>query len=290
MNTYFLPLLFTAIALGILFPGGEALKPILPVLLGMLLFFNFYTIDIRWAHFLRKEILFYALIVLGILPALVVTTTKFLPAPFQLGIFLTTISPSAVSGSIVVGIIGGSLELSIANTVIFNLLSPFSYTLLTNVYFDTRDLQVSSGQTLLNLILLIGIPFVLSMFCKRAASLNRPLHKLAGYTRMLFIFIVFMAISASSRQLRHIPLQELASVIGVIFLIVAIFYASGLLLGKDERTKRALAVNMGQKNNSLCIWLALTNFGPLAAIPATVYIIMQHIFNSLLIFLFTRRK
>lgn len=289
MSKYFLPTLFTAIALGILFPGGEALKPILPVLLGILLFFNFYTIDIRWAHFFRKEIALYALVVLGILPAIVVIVTKFLPTPFQLGIFLTTISPAAVSGSIVVGIIGGSLELSIANTVIFNLLAPFSYTILTNLYFDANDLQVSSGQIILNLILLIGIPFGLSMFCKRMASLNRPLHKLSAYTRILFIFIVFMAISASSRQLRHIPLHELASVIGVIFMVVAIFYASGLLLGKDDRTKRALAVNMGQKNNSLCIWLALSNFGPLAAIPATVYIIMQHIFNSLLIFHFARK-
>ena len=290
MNKLFLPILFTAIALGILFPGGEALKPILPVLLGILLFFNFYTIDIRWAHFLRKEIGLYCLVVLGILPALVAMTTKFLPVPFQLGVFLTTISPAAVSGSIVVGIIGGSLELSIANTVIFNLLSPFSYTILTNLYFDARDLQVSSGETILNLILLIGIPFGFSMFCKKIASLSRPLHKLSAYTRILFIFIVFMAISASSRQLRHIPVQELASLIGVIFLIVGTFYASGLLLGKDDRTKRALAVNMGQKNNSLCIWLALSNFGPLAAIPATVYIIVQHIFNSLLIFLFARQK
>ncbi|MDY0095170.1 MAG: bile acid:sodium symporter [Candidatus Vecturithrix sp.] len=290
MNKLFLPILFTAITLGILFPGGEALKPILPVLLGILLFFNFYTIDIRWAHFLRKEIALYALIVLGILPALVVTTTQFLPVPFQVGIFLTTISPAAVSGSIVVGIIGGSLELSIANTVIFNLLSPFSYAILTNAYFNARDLQVSSGEIILDLILLIGIPFGLSMLCKKIAILSRPLHKLSTYTRWLFIFIVFMAISASSRQLRHIHFQELASVIGVIFLIVAIFYASGLLLGKDDRTKRALAVNMGQKNNSLCIWLALSNFGPLAAIPATVYIIMQHIFNSLLIFRFARRK
>ncbi len=30
MNRLFLPILFTAIALGILFTGGEVLKPILP--------------------------------------------------------------------------------------------------------------------------------------------------------------------------------------------------------------------------------------------------------------------
>ena len=290
MKKFFLPLLFTGIILGILFPGGQALKPVLPILLGILLFFNFYTIDIRWAHFLRKEILIYLLIVLGIMPALVVMTTTFLPQEFRLGIFLAAISPAAVSGSIVVGIIGGSLELSIANTVIFNLLSPFSYTLLTNLYFDTSDLQVSSEQIILKLILLIGLPFGASMGCKQIAFLTKPLHKLAAYTRFLFIFIVFMAVSASSQELRHIPFQDLAGVVVVTFLVAALFYASGLLLGKDDLAKRALAVNIGQKNNSLCIWLALSNFGPLTAIPATVYIIVQHILNSVLIFHFARRR
>ncbi|GAK57444.1 sodium Bile acid symporter family protein [Candidatus Vecturithrix granuli] len=289
MKRFFLPILFTIILLGILFPGGEALKPILPILLGTLLFFNFYNIDIRGKHFFRQEIVIYFVIVLGILPALVVMTTKFLPSPFQLGIFLTTISPAAVSGSIVVGMIGGSLELSIANTVIFNLLSPLSYTILTKLYFDTTELNVSSAQIIVNLVLMIGIPFGASLICKRLSSLSRPLRILSSYINILFVLIVFMAISSSSKQLRTIPIRELGSVIGMTVLIVAIFYTLGLLLGKDDRTKRALAVNMGQKNNSLCIWLALSSFGPLAAIPATVYIIIQHIFNSLLIFLFTRR-
>lgn len=289
MKNFFLPLLFTAIALGLLFPGGQALKPALPVLLGTLLFFNFYTIDIQWAHFLRKELLIYLLIVLGILPALVVTTTSFLPPEFRLGVFLVAITPAAISGPLVVGIIGGSPELSIANTVLFALLSPLSYTFLTGLYFDAADLRVSSQQIIMKLMLLIGLPFGLSLACKKIRSLTSPLHRLAAYSRLFFVLIVFTAISASSQELRGIPLQELAGLILVMLGIAVILYASGFLLGKDAQTKRALAVSMGLKNASLCIWLALSNFSPLTAIPATVYIIIQHSMNSLLIFHFSRK-
>jgi predicted Na+-dependent transporter len=75
----------------------------------------------------------------------------------------------------------------------------------------------------------------------------------------------------------------------VIVLIAAGLYTLGWVLGKSLESKKTLAITMGHKNISLCIWLALSNFDPLAAIPPTAYIITQHIFNSLLIFIFSRQ-
>jgi predicted Na+-dependent transporter len=45
---------------------------------------------------------------------------------------------------------------------------------------------------------------------------------------------------------------------------------------------------MGQKNTGLCILVTMTNFSPIAAIPATIYIIVHHLINSLLIFIYNK--
>lgn len=290
MKKFFLPLLLTSIVLGILVPVGQHLKPALPVLLGSLMFFNFYSINVERKHFLRREILIYLLVVLVFFPGLVFIITKHLSFPFRVGLFLAAISPAAISGSIVVRMLEGNMELSVANTVIYNLLSPFSYTVLTKLYFHTSELNISAGTIIVKLLLLVFIPFLLSEFAKKVPKFARPLHAISSYMNFLFLFIVFISISASSRQLQTIPRYELLLLIAFVVIVAIVLYGSGLIFGQDIGSKKALAINMGQKNNSLCIWLALSNFDPLTAIPPTVYIIIHHLINSLLIFHFSRSK
>ena len=290
MKKFFLPLLFTAIILGILSPFGQHLKPILPVLLSTLLFFNFYCMTFEKHHFFQRETLLYFLIVLVIGPYLIFPITTSFSEPFRLGILLTVITPSAISGTIVVGIIGGDRGLSVANILIYNLLSPFSYSFLMKLYFQTGDLQIPIGKIITKLFLLVFIPFVLSLLFKRIHQLTHPLHVVASYANFLFLLIVFTAISSSFQQLRTIPGRELFGVIVFIFFVAGGYYLLGFISGRNLVSKKALAVTIGQRNLSLCIWLALSNFGSLAAIPPTVYIIIQHIFNSLLILIFSRQS
>jgi BASS family bile acid:Na+ symporter len=289
MKKLFLPLLFVAIVLGFILPGGQYLKPLLPWLLSTLLFFNFYVISFERKQIVQTGILLYFLIVLLVVPLLLFLATKSVSPSFRIGLFLTAITPSAISGPIVVTMLEGNFGLSIANTVVYNLFSPLSYTLLTKLYFNTSDLNVDFEQMILKLLVLICIPFGLALVAKRISRLTRPLQTIASYINILFLFIVFSAVSASSGRLQTISGTELLFVLLAVCLVVMALYLSGFLLGQDWESKKALAVSMGHKNNSLCIWLAVANFDPLAAIPPTVYIIVQHSVNALLILFFTRR-
>lgn len=290
MKRYFLPLLLATVVLAILFPIGEHLKPILPFLLATLLFFNFYSINFERENFYQWEILFYLLLVLLIMPGIVFVATRSFSFPFRVGIFLITITPAAISSPIVIRVLGGNMELAVANTVLYNLLAPLSYTVLTKVYFQQSGLHVPVKNILIKLCLLVGIPFVLALVIKRIPRLAPPLRKISAYINILFLLMVFTAISSSAGRIRAVPKSELLFVFLATLLIALSFYSGGLLLGRSQASKKALTVNMGQKNASLCIWLALSNFDPLTAIPAAVYIIIHHFLNSLLIFIFSRKK
>ncbi len=290
MKKYFLPLLFTAIALGILFPAGRHFKPIIPFLLSTLLFFNFYHMKFEVHHFFQRGTLIYFLLVLLLFPWLISTATRTLPEPFRIGIFLSGISPAAISGPVIVGFIKGSREISVANAIIFNLLAPFSYIVLMKLYFHTGDLNIPLWPLMSKLILMVFLPFVLSLTLKRSRRLDRPIQRISAYTGVFFLLMIYTAISSSSLPLRQVPGKDLLLLVGMIFLIAGSFYLSGFLFGGTLDAKKALAVNMGQKNCSLCIWLALANFGPLTAIPPTIYIITHHLLNSSLIFYFSRER
>ncbi len=290
MKKSFLPLLFTTIALGILLPIGEHLKLLLPGFLSTLLFFNFYQMTFERDHFFQPETWRYALGALLIAPCLVFFTTGFLPTSFRHGLFLATISPAAISGTVVVGIIGGSRELSVANIVIYNLLSPFSYTFLMGLFFHADDLYVPIRPIVTKLVLMVFVPFILSLVLKRIKRAAPLLQTLSSYTNILFLLMIFTAVSSSSLHLRTVPGNELLVLAGLVFMIAGGFYLFGFLMGTRPASGKALIVNLGQKNHSLCIWLALSNFGPLAAVPPTIYIIVQHIYNSLLMYIVSRQK
>lgn len=282
--------MFATIILAILFPVGQHLKPFLPILLAVLLFFNFYSINFERKHFFQREILIYFLVVLVIFPGLVFIATKHISPHFRIGIFLTTITPAAISGSIVVRLLEGNMGISVANILLYNLLSPLSYSILTKLYFNKSELTIPAEQIIVKLLLLLFIPFLLAAFVKKIPQLTHPLRTISAYINFLFLLILFTAISSSSAQLRIIPGTELMLLIAYVFVIAVMLYASGFVFGKDAASKSALAVNMGQKNISLCIWLALANFGPLTTIPPTLYIIIHHLLNSLLILLSSRNK
>ena len=290
MKKFFLPLLFSAIILGILVPEGQYLKPILPWLLSTLLFFNFYTIDFKIRHCLKREVIFYLICVLGLAPALIFVTTRQVSYPFRLGIFLAAISPAAISSSIVVRMLKGSIELSIANIVLSNLLSPFSYSLLLRLYFTNNILNIAFKPIIVKLMLFVFVPFLCSLVLKKMTSFTPYLQRFSAYMNLLFMVIVFIAISSSSKNLRTVSGGELVVVILFSLIVAMIFYSIGFLLGTSPTSKKALSINMGHKNQSLCIWLALSNFDPLTAIPATVYLIIHHFINLLLLFLFSRKK
>ncbi len=290
MKKYFVLYLLGSIVLGLLFPFGEKIKFILPFLLSILLFFNFLEIDINLKKIFRIEILYFFIIGLGIIPFLVYISTLKFDIYLRVGFLLIAIAPTAIGSSIIVRLVGGRVDISVFITIISNFLSIFYYPILLKLYFGNNGITISLLNIFTTLLLVIIVPFLFSLIIKQFSLIVYKLKVISNYVYTLFVVIVYIAISSARGGFKQKSFIELVTIFAITTLIAGVYYLSGFFLSKNLETKKSLMSTMGQKNTGLCIWIAISNFSPITAIPATIYVVVHHLINSLLLIKFKNKN
>ena len=234
--------------------------------------------------------MFYFFITLIIFPALIFLFTKNIETNLRVGFILIAITPVGITSSILVKVLEGDIELSLISIILFNIISIFSYPLIIKLLFNSQEIHIPISKTITNLFLLIFIPFVLSIIIKKIKKVTPTILFLSKYTNYLLSMIIFIAVSSSSGIIRKYSLKEISLIFAITFFIALSYFGLGLILGKNSKIKKTLSITLGQKNTGLCIWVSLTYFSPITVLPATVYIIIHHLLNSILILIFLRLK
>ena len=288
MNKIFIAGLFAAIILGIIFPFGDRISFVLTALLAILLFFNFYDIDFNFKHFIKKEFFIGLVFCLVVLPILVFFMTKSLQIEFRLGLFLIAVTPTAIGSSIIVKLVKGDVNFSVAYTVIYNFLSIAAYPVLLKIFFGNSEVAIPVTNIIINLSIIILIPFILATVLKKTGFINKIISRVSKFVSYFFLLVIYIAVSSSVQNLKGISPVSLIVIIAFTFAVALLYFLSGLILGKGLYNKKTMSISMGQKNTGLCILVTMTNFSPISAIPATIYIIVHHLINSVLIFIFNR--
>jgi predicted Na+-dependent transporter len=281
--------IFVAIAIGVLFPFGGSLKFLIPFLLATILFFSFLKLDLNIKKFVRKELLYYVVFILALIPFLVFVATANLDYDLRLGIFLVSITPTAIGAPIVVDLIKGDRELIVSNVASFNLLSPLTYTLLLAVYFSASNIKIPTILIFTKVATMVFIPLALAAIAKKILRLRTNLTSFFDLTESFaFILVIGIAVSSASIHLREIELLLLLKIFMLIFGLAALYFSIGYLLPKNKYAKKSLAVAFGHKNAALTIWIALSNFSSIVAIPMVIYLICHHIINGFLVSRFSK--
>jgi BASS family bile acid:Na+ symporter len=91
--------------------------------------------------------------------------------------------------------------------------------------------------------------------------------------------------------------ERLGAVIGVAGLAVVLHNGLGLalgwsvarLLGRDDRERRTLAIEVGMQNSGLAVALASAHFSPLAAVPGALFSVWHNLSGALLASWWSRR-
>lgn len=276
--------IFLAIIIGLIFPIGSEYKFLIPILLAIILFFSFLKLDYKLNNFFRKELFYYFIIGLVIIPFIVYITTQGFDDNLRLGIFLVSITPTAIGAPIVVDIIKGNRELIVSNVVLYNMLSPITYTVLLNIYFSKSDLIIPANQIFIKLATMIFVPFILAIIIRKFIKLKDNLSKISKWVSPIsFILVIGVAVSSSSLYLRELEAFTLIKIAMITLVLAAISFIVGSLLSKKRETRKTLTVIFGHKNSALTTWVALSNFAPQVVIPVVIYIIFHHIINSILI-------
>ncbi|MFD2613469.1 bile acid:sodium symporter family protein [Paenibacillus gansuensis] len=202
-------------------------------------------------------------------------------SPYVVGMVLFTVIPLGVSSAIWVGLSGGSTAWILAMIVIDSLLSPAVVPASVHLFFGA-DIHIDSAGMMLKLLAIIVIPTAAGVALYElsrgrikaaAAPVAAPVSKLC-FTAVVMINAA--AIAPHVTALRH----DMAVVLPAVLALVAVCYLLGLLGSmllrrRDPAAAANLTYASGMRNISLGMVIGLAYFGPLAAVPVVLAILIQ---------------
>lgn len=198
----FLPLI--AIPAAIFFPMiGSIFSPYTSWILGTLLFFSFFGLDL---HKLIKEFkrpmepLLVSVVILVITPLLVLPIMQHFFPTYQTGALLFMSAPSAISAPAIASIYGGNIAFTALNTIFSSLLSPITVPTIITI-FSEADVQVSFLDMTLQLVTLIFIPFFLSLGCSHySVKMTQVVKKYNRLISLSLLFLLFFGILSPHKE------------------------------------------------------------------------------------------
>ncbi len=227
---------------------------------------------------------FMAMVILVITPLVVIPIMGHFFPEFLFGALLFMLTPSAVSAPALVRIYGGNVALTTANTVFSNLLSPLSIPVIIAI-FATKKVKVSLLAILWKLVILMGVPFLLSLLVQHFAEKTvLKTKKYFSAVSLLLIFLLFFgALSPFSQELIANLLNKCLWLAVLIAHIVLLFFAKLMVVYvKGKKDRISIQANLLFTNVGLAIVLAQTYFGP----TEMIFIIYCQVFWLLMLSLF----
>ena len=276
--------MFAAIAAGFFMPPFSVLTKAIPFLLGIMLFNGFLKFNFRTQKFFRRELLLYLPVVFFIVPAAVYFLTSGMPLEVRAGFLILSVTPTAIGAQVIAELIGGDVSLVLSDIVVANFLAPVIYTLMLYLFFSRYHVAVPMTLIFSQVALILLIPLACSLIVKRFVKIKTACVSASKYFNpAALIAVIFSAVSSASAKIHAAP-NELLLRIGICAAIIAALnFLLGFAVSRSSKLRRSYAVMFGHKNTAIGIFVALTAFGPLAAVPIVLYIILHHIANGILI-------
>ena len=282
--------LFLAMGAGVLSPGAHLLAPLIPFLVALMMFLASLDLSIGPDSF-RGSVWW---VLAANLAVAFLGYFLFLPFDRDLALvaFLTGVTPTAISAPVIIGFLDGRVEYVVASVLITNLFMAVTLPFILPLVVGTGG-GISTAVALRSVLLVVCIPLGLSRGVshlpgnvRRAIGRGKPL---SFYVWLVALFLVTAKSSHFIRNELTVPAEKLLVIAAISFVICAVNFSVGALIG-GKQYRREASQALGQKNNSLTIWLALTFINPIVALGPTCYVLYHNAYNSLQLFAFERRR
>jgi bile acid:Na+ symporter, BASS family len=279
-----LAVVFSSMAIGVVFPDeSRVLGPFLSWTLMGLLFLAFLKVSPRAIYeTLRRTPLKLALLMLTkliLLPCLIYpVVVKVLPA-YALGVLLLAGVSTGLSASFFAGLVGASIPLVLAMTVVTTLALPITLPLIVRVMVG-REVQVDLLSLAGFMATLIFVPFLASLFCQRLLPRLSSWMEEHSYPVSLALFAA-MNLGAFGLYapflIAHHTEVGFAVVVG--FGLAAFLAGTGMILFRSSPPYERIAAAgaLGWINNVLVIVLGSYFNDPLTSVLAALYLIPYYV-------------
>ena len=273
-------MIFSAMAIGLIFPQFGAYSGWVQYLLIAMLFFSFGQLNLRDIKF-PPQLLWVTLanIVLGV-------GAYVLLAGFDLGLaqaaFVTCIAPTAISSTVITSFLGRNVSFVSTAVLLTNLSVAVAIPWIMPALRITNA-SISTTQILYPVLITLLIPLAASrLLGLLPAQQKEAVLSGSKYSFLLWLLTLVIVVAKAIQFIESQPGMDMRKV-GMIalcslLLCVLNFWVGHLIGGKAYAAEASQS--LGQKNNSFVVWVALTFINPMAALGPTFYILYHNLYNS----------
>src|SRR5690554_5340415 len=283
IERYLLPI---AMVLGIVFHQPLAvLSPAIPYLLSMMLFITYCRVS--WSDIRLTRFHYILLTIQYVGSALIYLSLRPFNEVLAQAAMICVLTGTATSAPVVTGLLGGSIPVTAAYTIVSNLSVAFIGPLFLSLVGrsgETVSFAISFWHIFRSVMPILIVPFVLALLVHKVSP---KVHRKVQSAQIVSFYIWAVALTVVIGNItRFVRLRAdsdygLVALIAIAALVICLlqFYFGRRIGRRFDRTV-AGGQSLGQKNTVLAIWLTQTYLNPLATLGPGAYVLWQNLVNS----------
>ena len=274
LEKYLLPV---AMVLGIAFSKQlSVLSPAIPYLLALMLFITYSRVGWRDIRLTKFHYILLSIQYLG--SALLYLLLRPIDEVLAQAIMICVLTATATSAPVVAGILGGSISVTAAYSIISNLSVAFiAPVFLTAIGGREETISFAAAFWLI-------LPFLAALFLQK---LSPKAHKKVQSSQIVSFYLWAASLTVVIGNVTEfVKINDdgnysLEIMIAVASLIICLLqFIGGRKIGAKFGRTVAGGQGLGQKNTILAIWLTQTYLNPLATLGPGLYVLWQNLVNS----------
>jgi BASS family bile acid:Na+ symporter len=213
-----------------------------------------------------------------------------LPVQLAVGVILVGCSPGGTASNVICYLARGDVALSITLTAVSTMLAVLATPLLT-LFYAGQTVPVPVLDMLLSILKIIILPVAGGVLLNHVLQQRlSPLKKLFPVISVAaIVLIIAIIVGLNQPQLGRIGIGMVCAVLLHNGVGLLGGYWLPLLMGRDQRECRTLAIETGMQNSGLAVALAVKYFSASAALPGALFSIWHNLTGSLVAGYWSRR-
>lgn len=261
------------------------LSPILPFLIALMLFISYCRVGISDIRLTKFHYILLAIQYMG--SALIYLLLRPFNEILAQAAMICVLTSTATSAPVVAGLLGGSISVTAAYSIISNLSIALIGPVFISFIVQTESnisLISSFWYIFISVIPILILPFIIALTVQKVAPV---FHKKIQSAQIISFYIWAAALTIVIGNItQYIKLQDdgnytLEAIIAAISLLICLLqFYFGRKIGTRYGRTVAGGQGLGQKNTVLAIWLTQTYLNPLATLGPGAYVLWQNLVNS----------
>lgn len=283
VEKYLLPV---AMILGIAFNRELSLfSPVIPYLLSLMLFITYSRVS--WTDIRLTRFHYILLTIQYVGSALVYVALRPFNEVLAQAAMICVLTATATSAPVVAGILGGSISVTAAYSIISNLSVAFIAPVFLSLIGESgASVSFSSSfwHIFRSVMPILVVPFLLAFFIQK--TIPRVHNKIQSAQIVSFYLWAAALTVVIGNVTQYVRLQDdgnytLEVIIALTSLVICLLqFYFGRRIGRKFGRTIAGGQGLGQKNTVLAIWLTQTYLNPLATLGPGMYVLWQNLVNS----------